>query len=103
MRPVHHLRFAGGLSSRRLEDGLPDDVLASFGDGSAFLTLSSSDAGYLAVLNADLADSTLPKTKAFVPLVQELVERLLARDEQGRTHVCGGQFLAPLPGDVVPK
>ena len=78
------LRFAGGLSSRRLETGLEADVLATYNDGSAGIVLTSSDAGALAVINADLAASNLPKTSAFVPLLAELVEQMLDRASRGR-------------------
>ncbi len=73
------LRFAGGLSSRRLDGGLESDVLAAYSDGSAGIVLTSSDAGALAVVNADLAASNLPKTSAFVPLLGELIEQMLDR------------------------
>ena len=46
--------------------------------------LCSSDAGALAVINADLAASNLPKTSAFVPLLAELVEQMLDRRRGGR-------------------
>ena len=51
----------------RLPDGLADDVLATYNDGSACLVCTASDAGTLAVLNADLAASNLPGSPAFVP------------------------------------
>jgi hypothetical protein len=54
------LRFAGGLSTRRVESGLADDVLATYSDQSAALVVTACGAGTLAVLNASLADSTLP-------------------------------------------
>lgn len=94
------LRFAGGLGSRRLEGALDDDVLASYSDGTTCMTLSFSDAGALAVINADLAASNLPKTPAFVPLLEELVARMLGSDRAGRSAVCGEQLVAHLPADV---
>ncbi|MCE9548072.1 MAG: BatA domain-containing protein, partial [Planctomycetia bacterium] len=51
---TRNLRFAGGLSSRRTTAGLADDVLATYGDGSACLLLTSFGSSTLAVLNADL-------------------------------------------------
>jgi hypothetical protein len=94
------LRFAGGLGSRRLEGALADDVLATYGDGTACMTLSRCDAGALAVVNADLAASDLPKTPAFVPLWEELVGRMLDRDQASRSAVCGEQLVAHLPAEV---
>src|SRR5207249_3853929 len=42
------LRFAGGLSSRRLEGALADDVLAAYSDRSACLVVSACGGGTLA-------------------------------------------------------
>jgi hypothetical protein len=94
------LRFAGGLSSRRLAGALDEELLASYGDGTACLVLSASDAGTLAVLNADLAASSLPKSPAFVPLVGELVERMMARDRARPMAYCGEPLVANLPTDA---
>ena len=93
------LRFAGGLSSRRLERGLQQDVLATYSDGSAGLVLTSSDAGALAVINADLAASSLPRTGAFVPLLDELVDRMLQRNRRRDEAVCGEQLVVNLPAE----
>ena len=54
------LRFSGGLSSRRLDGALADDILATYNDRSACLVLSGCGAGVLAVLNTDLSASNLP-------------------------------------------
>lgn len=94
------LRFAGGLNSRRLQSGIEDDVLAGYNDGTACLVLTASDAGALAVLNADLGASNLPKTSAFVPLLGELVEKMLARNRAGIAAFCGEQLVANLPGEA---
>ncbi len=97
---VRPLRFAGGLTSRRLEGGLDDDVLATYGDGSACLVLGASDAGLLAVLNADLAASNLARTGAFVPLLDELIERMLARHRRDRALACGEPLVVHLPSEA---
>jgi len=91
------LRFAGGLSSRQNEGGLEDDLLAAYNDGSACLVMTASDAGALAVINADLAASNLPQSQAFVPLVEELTDRLLSRHRETSDAVCGEQLVAQLP------
>ncbi len=94
------LRFAGGLSSRRIAGGLESDLLASYSDDTACMVLSASDAGALAVLNADLAASNLPKTQAFVPLVGELLELMLGRDRATHAAPCGEPLTVHLPSDV---
>jgi hypothetical protein len=75
---VTPLRFAGGLSTRRTEGGLIDDVLALYSDRSACLVVTQCGLGTLAVLNADLGESSLPASPGFVPLIGELTGRLLS-------------------------
>ena len=87
------LRFGGGLSSRRLETGLNDDLVASFGDGSAALVVSSCGAGTIAVLNADLGKSNLAASPLFVPIVGELIDRLLGHRSR-RAPIASGEPLA---------
>jgi len=94
------LRFAGGLGSRRLEAGVEDEILAGYSDGSACLVLAGSDAGLLAVLNADLAASNVAKTQVFVPLVSELVEKMLDRRGAQRENFSGEPLVAHLPTDA---
>lgn len=75
-----HLRFSGGLDSRASpvnSGALADDVLATYSDRSAALVVTNCGAGMLAVLNADLSLSTLPRTGVFVPLVDELADLLM--------------------------
>jgi hypothetical protein len=97
---IGRLRFAGGLSSRRLATGVEADVLARYNDDSAGIVLCSSGAGALAVINADLGASNLPKTSAFVPLVSELVELLLDRRRTADSALCGEPLVAPLPSEA---
>jgi hypothetical protein len=94
------LRFSGGLASRRLEGGLVDDVLASYSDRSAALVMTSCGAGALAVLNADLNQSNLPSSGAFVPLVGELVGRLLSQRRSDDAAPCGEPVAAYLPAEA---
>jgi len=94
------LRFAGGLDSRRLEDSLEDDVLAAYNDGAACLVLTSSDAGSLAVLNANLTASNLPKSPALVPLLEELVGMMVHRHGGEQATYCGEPLVARLPTDA---
>ncbi len=95
------LRFAGGLNSRRAEGALVDDVLATFNDDSAALLLSSSDAGTLAVLNADLGTSTLPRTPVFVPLLDALIDRMLQSGDPDNSAECGEPLVVSLPPEGV--
>lgn len=94
------LRFAGGLASRRLEGGLEDDVLAVYDDGSASIVLTSSGAGALGVVNADLGISTLPRTPTFVPLLHELLGRMLQSESGAARAHCGEQLVVHLPPEV---
>jgi hypothetical protein len=94
------LRFSGGLSSRRLEGGLVDDVLANYSDRSAALVVTTCGAGALAVLNVDLSQSNLPSSGAFVPLVGELVGRLLSQRRSDDAAACGEPLAAYLPAEA---
>jgi hypothetical protein len=93
-------RFAGGLTSRPIEGGLPGDVLASYNDGSACLVCTVSEVGALVVLNADLAASALPGRSTFVLLVQALADRIMNRTAESRPALCGERLVAQLPPEV---
>jgi hypothetical protein len=97
---VGPLRFGGGLSSRRLEGGLIDDVLAWYSDRSAALVVTACGGGTLAVLNADLNVSNLPKSPAFVPMLAELVNRMLGRGRVTDAAPCGETLSAYLPAEA---
>jgi hypothetical protein len=75
-------------------------VLAGYNDGTAAVVLCSSGAGELAVINADLAASNLPKTSTFVPLLAELVEQMLDRRRGSDSMMCGEPLIAHLPTDA---
>lgn len=94
------LRFERALASRRLEDSLDDDLLATYSDGTACLVMTATDAGKLAVLNADLARSNLPTNAAFVPLLDRLVQHLLAGRESSLRAKPGELVVARLPESV---
>ncbi|MGD0383035.1 MAG: BatA and WFA domain-containing protein [Thermoguttaceae bacterium] len=94
------LRFTGGLASRRLENGLENDILATYNDGSAGVVITSSDAGAMAVINADLGASNLPRTSAFVPMLNELVTQMLDRGRAADSAFCGEPLAAQLPADA---
>jgi Aerotolerance regulator N-terminal/von Willebrand factor type A domain len=91
------LRFSGGLPSRRIPAGLEDDIRAGLSDGSAFLVVTASDAGMLAVMNADLERSNLPVSPLFVPLVSELTQELLGRRCVAGELLSGEPFAVALP------
>jgi len=91
------LRFGGGLTTRRLERGLADDVLATLNDQSALLTVVPCGAGTAAMLNADLGASNLAMSPAFVPLLGELTRRLAGRQQAAAAFVCGEPASFQLP------
>ena len=97
------LRFAGGLTSRRLGNGLDTDILATYNDGSAGVVLTVSDAGALAIINADLGVSNLPRTSAFVPLLNELATQMLDGNKTSDSAICGEPLAAQLPADAGPS
>lgn len=99
---VEPLRFNGGLASRRLSTGLADDVLATYGDQTAALVASRCGSGTLAVLNVDLAASNLPASPLFVPMVGEIVARLLGSGERAGAVHCGDSVVIDLPPDAAP-
>lgn len=109
------LRFSGGLMSSPRPEGLPEEVLAHFSDGSAALVVTGAGSGCLAVLNMNLAASSLVKSPLFVPFVHELAEAMLNGNgglstaaDSGKNlslylaaSVTGTEELAVLgPGDV---
>lgn len=99
---VSPLRFGGGLSSRRLEGALLDDVCATYNDQSACLVVTACGAGSLAVINAELSASNLPSSPAFVPLIGELVAHLLGRSRPNETVFSGEPIAVFLPSDASP-
>ncbi|MGE0536503.1 MAG: VWA domain-containing protein [Pirellulales bacterium] len=56
---VSPLRFAGGLDTQLTRGAVNEEILATFGDQSVFLMLTTCGAGSLAVLNADLGATNL--------------------------------------------
>lgn len=94
------LRISGGLESREREGVLADDVLARLSDRSAFLVAANCDRGALVVLNADLGNSNLSGSPLFVPLLGELVQRLLGADQSVKEIASGKPFTIALPSDV---
>jgi hypothetical protein len=97
---VRPLRFAGGLGTERNPSGLSDDVQATFSDRTAFLVTTAWGAGSLAVLNAELGESNLPASPVFVPLVNELVARLLGRGRSEHAVACGERVDEYLPPEA---
>jgi hypothetical protein len=94
------LRFSGGLVTRPLPDALADDVKARYGDRNACLVISSCGGGSLAILNADLAASSLVASPVFVPLVGELTALLLGNRSIAPPVACGEPFAVALPADA---
>jgi hypothetical protein len=94
------LRFGGGLATERDESGLLDDIVATYGDRSAALVVSNCGAGALGVLNADLDESNLPGSAAFVPLLAELANRLMGRHGSEAAAASGEPLTRDLPPDA---
>jgi hypothetical protein len=94
---LESLRFSGGLESRPLEGALAEELLASYDDKSAFLAGATLDAGGLVVLNSDLSASNLPMSPLYVPLIGELVQKLLGQGRRAGEIKCGEPFALALP------
>lgn len=94
------LRLSGGLETRPLPNGLAAETLASLSDQSAFVVVTAAGAGSLAVVNADLTESNLAASPAFVPLTGELVDRLLGRDGVTPASPSGESFVKILPPEI---
>lgn len=92
------LEFSGGLISRPLPDGLKEDIRGTLSDQSAFLTVTSTGRGKLAVLNVDLERSNLARTPILVPLLGELINQELAAGQQiEQAFPSGEPFTLTLP------
>src|SRR5579872_1896572 len=89
---VDALRFSGGLDSRRTDGALTEDILAQYSDGTAFLAAAASEVGGLVVMNADLTASNLPMSPLYVPLIEELEQRLLGQGRRAAEIACGEPF-----------
>src|SRR4029077_10265437 len=90
----------GGLPSRRSEKGLADDILANFSDRSAAIVVTSCGAGSLGVINADLSASNIPSSSAFVPLMSELVGRLMGTRADQSAINSGDAMALYLPAEA---
>ncbi|MGD9647689.1 MAG: hypothetical protein AB7U73_18400, partial [Pirellulales bacterium] len=77
-----------------------EEILATFGDQSVFLMLTTCGAGSLAVLNADLGATNLTAEPAFVPLIGELVKLLIGRGSISTPAFCGESSVQILPTQV---
>ncbi|MCL2710310.1 MAG: BatA and WFA domain-containing protein [Planctomycetaceae bacterium] len=97
---LEQLRFSGGLDSRRLPGRHDDDLLAVYSDGSASLLSITTDAGTLAILNADLNESNLARSGAFVPLIEELLRGLMDTRLGNETAYPGEPVFVQLPGEA---
>lgn len=91
------LRFSGGLASRPRTGALLEDVRATLSDQSAGLVVTSCGAGSLAILNLDLIASNLPGSPAFVPLLGELITRLMERRRAAESWSSGEPLAVFVP------
>jgi hypothetical protein len=97
---VEAIRFSGGLDSRKLDGSLAEDILAEYSDRSAFLVTGTTDGGGLVVMNADLVNSNLPLSPLYVPLLGELVQRLLGQGRRAAEISSGEPFALSLPTEL---
>ncbi len=97
------LRFSGGLASRKMETGILDDVRVTYSDGSAALVITACGAGTLVLWNADLQQSNLPQSSAFVPLLGELSGLLMGERRIPAAQACGEPLSAFLPPEAGPS
>lgn len=98
--PLGAVKFGGGLATRRTEEGLLDQVLAELSDNSTLLYRTSVGAGQLAVLNADLGQSTWPIHASFLPVLSELSGALLAGSQESQAAYCGEPLVRLLPPEI---
>jgi len=95
------LRIEGGLETRRVQDSLDDDILATLSDQSVLLYSSPAGLGSLCVLNVDLNASNWPRHPTFVPVLSELVDGLLRANSQSQIAFCGEPLTRLLPPAIV--
>jgi hypothetical protein len=94
------IRFQGGLGTRATTEGLRDQILAELSDTSALVYVSSVGAGQVAVLNTDLSRSNWSIQPTFLPIVSELINKLLAQRGQNEQAHCGEVVVRLLPSEI---
>lgn len=94
------IRVGGGLGTELTEESLQDRVLAKLSDQTALLTVADCGAGKIAIVNMDLEQSNLPVLPAFLPLMGELTESVLASSGSISETVCGRPLVKLLPDDL---
>ncbi|MFO1063019.1 MAG: VWA domain-containing protein [Pirellulales bacterium] len=97
LKPV---RFAGGLATQAVSEGLRDQVLAELSDSSTLLYMTGVDAGQITVLNADLGQSNWCVQPTFLPVLGEVMANLLSGRKQASETDCGEPLVRLLPTDV---
>jgi len=95
-------RIGGGLASRALETGLRDQIVAELSDSSAFLFLTSCDAGTVAVLNADLDESNWCSQPSFFPVLNELINATYS-NRSSSPEAFGGEPLIRQLSSSIPE
>lgn len=92
---VKQLRFSGGLASQAIGAGGDDRVRARFEDGTpAVIVAQAPGGGSLAILNMDLSASNIWKSGALLPILDELVQELMASDSGDGVFLCGEPLIA---------
>ncbi len=95
---VDQLVFAGGLSASPAASAArsgDDRIRAVFQDGTpAVIVAGAPGGGSLAILNMDLAKSNIWKTGALIPILDELIQELLANDSGEEVYLSGEPLVA---------
>ena len=86
------LQLMSALQSQKISSGVPEEILATYEDGSAWLIIARIASAKMGILNMDLAESDLPKSSCFVPLLNEIVELLLAPSQTADSARSGERF-----------
>jgi Aerotolerance regulator N-terminal/von Willebrand factor type A domain len=94
------VRIGGGLDTRTTREGLQDQLLATLSDSSALLYITPCDAGQVAVFNLDLEKSNWYREQSFVPVISELLQRLLSSHSPTNESFCGEPIVRILPSNL---
>lgn len=95
---IKPLRMKRVLDSRRVNEGLGDDILATYSNGAAFVTRGDCGASVATIMNVDLAASNFPASTGFVPIITEIVTDAIQRRGADTDILCGESFSTYLPG-----
>jgi len=84
---IHNLKFSIAITAHTMTNEAEDMIWATYSNQTACLLVLKGQAGVLAVLNADLGYSELPKSPVFVPMIGELVSFLINEQTNFRNEI----------------